>query len=82
MVATLWRIDDAGAAAFAERFFQHLQTQPAAYALTLAQQDLRSDPRWRSPYYWAGYTLSGVSADSTAKNSAAVAVQTPTVPRP
>jgi CHAT domain-containing protein len=29
---------------------------PAA-ALAAAQSSLRMNPRWKDPYYWAGFTL-------------------------
>jgi CHAT domain-containing protein len=82
VVATLWRIDDAGAAAFAERFYHHLSTRPPAHALAAAQRDLRSDSRWRSPYYWAGYTLSGVGPGDSAQFDRSAAVQTQPVSAP
>ena len=75
VVATLWRIDDAGAAAFAERFYHHLRTRSAPEALAAAQLDLRADARWRSPYYWAAYTLSGAGFRPPAQTGATVAVQ-------
>ncbi|MEO6056690.1 MAG: CHAT domain-containing protein, partial [Gemmatimonadales bacterium] len=58
VVATLWRVDDDGAAALAERFYRYLETGPAS-ALALAQRELLADRRYRAPYYWAGYTLAG-----------------------
>ena len=59
VMATLWRIDDKGAAAFAERFYRHLARMPPADALSAAQQDLLKRPRYGSPYYWAAYQMSG-----------------------
>jgi CHAT domain-containing protein/tetratricopeptide (TPR) repeat protein len=59
VVATLWRIEDAGAAAFAERFYVHLRQLSPADALAAAQRDLRQDPRYGAPYYWAAYFLTG-----------------------
>ena len=64
VVATLWRVDDAGSAHFAERFYAHLASMPPAEALATAQQDLMKEPRWAHPYYWAAYTLVG-DGDST-----------------
>jgi len=75
VVATLWRIDDAGAAAFAGRFYHHLKTRPAAEALSAAQLDLRRDARWHSPYYWAAYTLSGGLSIGRAQIDRPLAVQ-------
>jgi CHAT domain-containing protein len=59
VMATLWRIGDQGAAAFAERFYRHLALMPPADALAAAQQDLLKSPRYGSPYYWAAYQVSG-----------------------
>jgi CHAT domain-containing protein len=59
VIATLWRIEDAGAAVFAARFYQHLRNRAPADALAEAQRDMRNDPRYASPYYWAAYVLSG-----------------------
>ncbi|MFQ5889476.1 MAG: CHAT domain-containing protein [Gemmatimonadota bacterium] len=61
VVATLWRVDDEGAGAFAERFFQRLGTSSFAETLALAQRDMIEDPRYASPFYWAGYRLDGRS---------------------
>jgi CHAT domain-containing protein len=59
VITTLWRIDDAGAADFAARFYRRLATGSVSTALAGAQRDMAADPRYASPYYWAGYTLSG-----------------------
>ena len=59
VMATLWRIDDEGAAAFAERFYTHLVVMPPPEALAAAQQDLLKSSRHVSPYYWAAYQVSG-----------------------
>ena len=59
VVATLWRIDDEGAAEFAGRFYKSLRSASPAEALAQAQRSLIHDPRYSSPYYWAAYTVSG-----------------------
>jgi CHAT domain-containing protein/tetratricopeptide (TPR) repeat protein len=59
IVMTLWRIDDVGAAEFAAGFYRSLRTMPVAEALASAQRELAASTRYASPYYWAGYTLSG-----------------------
>ncbi|HTJ24407.1 MAG TPA: CHAT domain-containing tetratricopeptide repeat protein [Gemmatimonadaceae bacterium] len=59
VVATLWRIDDEGAAAFAAHFYARLAHGTVAEALAQAQRDLMADSRYESPYYWAAYELTG-----------------------
>ena len=59
VIMTLWRIDDAGAAAFAEQFYRNLRRERLDDALAAAQRATMADPRFASPYYWASYVLSG-----------------------
>jgi CHAT domain-containing protein len=59
VVATLWRIEDRGAATFAARFYHHLESHSPTEALALAQRDLIRSEHHAVPYYWAGYRLSG-----------------------
>lgn len=58
VVATLWRIDDSGAATFAAHFYRYLGSD-VADALAKAQRAMLADPRYRSPYYWAAYEAMG-----------------------
>lgn len=59
VIATLWRIEDAGAAELAGRFYEHLERLPPSAALAKAQRSMIAEDRYRSPFYWAGYQLSG-----------------------
>jgi CHAT domain-containing protein len=59
VVATLWRVDDRGAAVFADRFYRRLAADGPAGALAWAQRASLADSAFRLPYYWAGYTLAG-----------------------
>jgi len=59
VVATLWRIDDEGAAELARRFYSARKSLGAPEALAQAQREMIADPRWRSPYLWAAYQVSG-----------------------
>ena len=59
VIATLWPIDDEGAAELADKFYVYRRQTDEAQALARAQRDMMRDPRYRSPYYWAGYELSG-----------------------
>jgi CHAT domain-containing protein len=59
VVGTLWRIDDAGAAAFAEPFYRSLAGAAVARSLASAQRAMLASSRFAHPYYWAGYVLNG-----------------------
>jgi CHAT domain-containing protein len=42
------------------RIYRHLLAGSGAEALARAQRELRnSDVRYRHPYYWAGFVISG-----------------------
>ncbi len=61
VVTSLWNVDDAGTAALMSYFYEGMlkdNLAPAA-ALRQAQRQLWQDPQWRSPYYWAAFTLQG-----------------------
>lgn len=61
VVASLWRVEDRATAELMSRFYRGLLLggrSPAA-ALREAQLAIRSDKRWRSPYYWSGFVLQG-----------------------
>jgi CHAT domain-containing protein len=59
VIATLWRIDDEGAAEFARNFYSALRTLPVPEALARAQvQMLRADGR-QNPYFWAAFEVTG-----------------------
>ena len=76
VIATLWRIQDEGAAALAERFYANLKTMAAPEALATAQRELLRGSSYQRPYYWAGYTLTGVSeGGSRALKSPTVSVE-------
>jgi CHAT domain-containing protein len=61
VVASLWQVNDLATAELMKRFYRGLlveRLRPAA-ALRAAQLALSRDPRWASPYYWAGFVLQG-----------------------
>jgi CHAT domain-containing protein len=62
VVATLWAIPDTGAAVFAARFYGELNRMGPAEALAASQRAMLNDPRFRHPYYWAGYRLAGAGS--------------------
>lgn len=61
VTAGLWDVDDDGTALLMTQFYQGLLKQglsPAA-ALRSAQLHLLNSPNWKSPYYWAAFTIQG-----------------------
>lgn len=61
VVASLWPVDDRASAAFMRSFYTHLlrDHESAPAALRAAQADVRAQPRWAAPYYWAGFVVQG-----------------------
>ncbi len=61
VLATLWRVDDDATARLMGRFYRALlkEGRTPSDALRGAQRTLSRHPRWRAPYYWAGFTLQG-----------------------
>jgi CHAT domain-containing protein len=59
VIATLWKIEDDGAASFAGRFYGHLREFSPSDALARTQREMIRDPRFSAPYYWASYAISG-----------------------
>lgn len=61
VVASLWQVDDSATAELMKHFYANMLQHgmgPAA-ALRDAQNKIRSQPQWSSPYYWAGFTFQG-----------------------
>lgn len=66
VITSLWPVDDEATAALMARFYRHLlgpgpgaDSGSVADALDQAQRDVRADPRWQAPYYWAAFVLTG-----------------------
>jgi CHAT domain-containing protein len=59
VVATLWSVQDEGAAEFAASFYGELSAQRAAAALAAAQRSMLASAQYESPYYWAAYQIAG-----------------------
>ncbi|HEX7183105.1 MAG TPA: CHAT domain-containing tetratricopeptide repeat protein [Thermoanaerobaculia bacterium] len=61
VLVSLWGVDDEAAAALMDRFYRGMLREglPPSQALRAAQLSLLRQPRWRAPYYWAGFTLQG-----------------------
>jgi CHAT domain-containing protein/Tfp pilus assembly protein PilF len=61
VAVSLWNVDDEGTSLLMQKFYQKMLQQklaPAA-ALRAAQLEMIEDDKWRSPYYWAAFTLQG-----------------------
>jgi CHAT domain-containing protein/tetratricopeptide (TPR) repeat protein len=58
LVMTLWPVDDAAGRQFMQFFYGHLSLGSAS-ALRQAQLDMISTTRYKDPFYWSGYVVSG-----------------------
>lgn len=70
VVATLWQIEDSGAAAFAERFYANLKTMAPDEALATTQRNMLEGSRYSGPYHWAGYQVIGLGELSAGPHTA------------
>lgn len=61
VVASLWKVEDKATAELMKQFYANIleKGMPAGAALRAAQNSIRRNPRWSSPYYWAAFTLQG-----------------------
>ena len=61
IAASLWNVNDEATAELMKQFYTRMLQDgmsPAA-ALRAAQNSIRQQPLWRSPHYWAAFTLHG-----------------------
>ncbi|MEG4329186.1 CHAT domain-containing tetratricopeptide repeat protein, partial [Microcoleus sp. herbarium5] len=61
VAVSLWNVDDEGTSVLMQKFYQKMVQQklaPAA-ALRAAQIEMMQQEKWKSPYYWAAFTLQG-----------------------
>jgi CHAT domain-containing protein len=61
VISSLWNVDDAATQSLMVLFYHHWlkDGMTKAEALQAAQADVRANPRWVSPFYWAGFVLNG-----------------------
>jgi CHAT domain-containing protein len=61
ILVSLWPVDDDATRALMQAFYENIfeKNMDEASALRAAQNKVRSDPRWSSPYYWAPWVLAG-----------------------
>jgi CHAT domain-containing protein/Tfp pilus assembly protein PilF len=61
VVSSLWEVNDVATAELMEHFYRGMLQEglsPSA-ALRAAQLAMYRQPRWSSPYYWAGFIITG-----------------------
>jgi CHAT domain-containing protein/Tfp pilus assembly protein PilF len=61
VLASLWSVEDKATAVLMGKLYRGMLREglsPAA-ALRKAQIEMARDPKWKSPYYWAGFSLQG-----------------------
>ncbi|NJM41665.1 MAG: CHAT domain-containing protein [Anaerolineae bacterium] len=60
VITTLWSIDDAASEVLMTSFYRHQRDgRTTAEALRAAQLEIGMQDKWRSPYYWAAFALTG-----------------------
>lgn len=61
VVASLWKVDDEATSELMKHFYLNMlqRGMPPSAALRAAQNTIREQPLWQSPYFWAAFTLQG-----------------------
>jgi CHAT domain-containing protein len=61
VVSSLWKVNDEATAELMKRFYANMlqSGMTPAEALRAAQNSIRRESQWRSPHYWAAFTLQG-----------------------
>lgn len=61
IIASLWKVDDRSTAILMSDFYRSMleNGMPPAAALRAAKLKLMNEPRWRTPYFWAGFVFQG-----------------------
>jgi CHAT domain-containing protein len=73
VVASLWKVDDEATAELMKLFYTNMLQagMKPTEALRAAQNTIRQNPNWNSPYYWAAFTLQGDFRDGIKTKPAA-----------
>lgn len=61
VLSSLWKVDDYATAELMKNFYQELSTKNLvpSQALQTAQIKMRQNPNFKSPFYWAAFTVQG-----------------------
>jgi CHAT domain-containing protein len=61
VVSSLWEVNDVASAELMKHFYRGMleKNLPPSAALRDAQLEMYRQPRWSSPYYWAGFIITG-----------------------
>ena len=61
VMASLWKVDDEATAELMKKLYEGVlrNGQRPVEALRAAQMWMSKQPRWKAPYYWAGFILQG-----------------------
>ena len=61
VIASLWKVDDEATSELMRRFYGHVfrNSTTIGQALRQAQLEVSRQPRWRAPYFWAGFVIEG-----------------------
>lgn len=59
VISTMWPVSDRASAEFTRLFYPfYFESKDAVASLAKAKIELSKNPRFRHPFYWAGYTIS------------------------
>jgi CHAT domain-containing protein len=61
VIGSLWQVSDDSTSLLMVRFYERFLELGYLDALRAAQADVRGDPRYEHPYYWAAFVLYGAS---------------------
>ena len=61
VLVSLWKVDDEATRALMTKFYERWKAgAPTATALTEAQAFVKSQEKWKHPYFWAAWSLWGL----------------------
>jgi CHAT domain-containing protein len=82
-ITTLWKIDDQSTEVLMTSLHRRLrQGGSVAEAIRGAQLEILTRPEWRSPFFWAAFTLTGVEGIPPTKPEPRVSQTSPAPPPP